>query len=57
MYHDEIYEKARKEAQEESYQSLKAEIKGMETLIEQFLTQILECSATISERDFNACGI
>ncbi len=57
MYKDEIYEKALKESKEESYRNLKSEIKGMEKLIERFLTQILECSSTISERDFNACGI
>lgn len=57
MYKDEIYENALRESKEESYRNLKSEIKGMEKLIENFLTQILECSSTISERDFNACGI
>ncbi len=57
MYRDEVYEQALKKSKEESYDSLKTEIKGIEKLIEKFLTQILECSSTISERDFNACGI
>lgn len=57
MYKDEIYEKALKESKEERYRNLKSEIKGMEKLIEDFLTQILECTSTVSERDFNACGI
>lgn len=57
MYQDKIYENALKDAKEESIKELKSEVKFVERLIEKFLTQILECSASLSERDFNACGV
>jgi hypothetical protein len=53
MYHDEIFENALLEAKAENFNSLKAEISTMEIAIERFLTNILECTSSISERDFN----
>jgi len=57
MYHDEIYENALKEAKEESFRQLQAEVKTVERVIERLLTQLLECSSLTSERDYNVCGI
>ncbi len=57
MYQDEIFEKALNEAREENYKELQKEVKTIENLIERMLTQFLECSTAISERDFNVCGI
>ena len=53
MYRDEIFEKALRERREENYSNLKTEISSMEAAIEKFLNNILECTASISERDFN----
>ncbi len=55
MYQDEIYQKALEERKEESLKELKHEVKTVERLIEKFLTQILESSAFLAERDFPAC--
>ena len=57
MYNDSIFENALKESREENFTQLKDEVKSIESVIERFLTQILECTTTISERDFNMCGI
>lgn len=53
MYHDEIFETALRDVREESYKALKEEISSMESAIEQFLKNVLECTTTKSERDFN----
>ena len=57
MYQDEIFDNALKEVKEESYRALQSEVKTVESVIEKLLTQLLECSASISERDFNVCGV
>ena len=57
MYKDELFETALNESKEQSYQELKVEVRDMESLINKLLTQILECSTSISERDFNVCGV
>lgn len=57
MYQDEIFDNALKEAKEESFRALQGEVKTVERVIEKLLTQLLECSASISERDFNVCGV
>jgi len=57
MYQDEIFEKALNEAREENYRELRKEVKTIENLIERMLTQFLESTTAISERDFNVCGI
>ena len=57
MYEDKIYENALKETKETNFKELKSEVKSVEAIIEKFLTQILECSASLSERDFHACGV
>ena len=57
MYHDEIFESALKDAREESLRELKGEVKTVEMVIEKLLTQLLECSSSISERDFHVCGV
>lgn len=57
MYHDEIFEQALKDVREEQYRELKKEVKTIEDLIERMLTQFLECSTNIAERDFNVSGI
>ncbi len=57
MYHDEIFEQALKEAREENYRELRAEVKTIENLIEKMLTEFLECTTAIAERDFNVCGL
>lgn len=53
MYHDEIFENALREVKEESYVALKEEINTMEAAIERFLTNILECTSSLAERDFH----
>ena len=57
MYHDEIFEKALKDVKEESYNALKDEISTMETTIERFIKNILECTSFRSERDFNVTSL
>ena len=57
MYQDRIYEKALKDSNETQFNDLKKEVKTVESVIEKFLTQMLECTASISERDFHACGV
>jgi len=57
MYQDEIFDNALKEAKEENLRALKGEVKTVEKVIEKLLTQLLECSASVSERDFNVCGV
>lgn len=57
MYRDKIFEEALKRSKEERFEQLKDEVKTVEKAIEKFLSQILECSATVSERDFNMCGM
>ena len=48
MYRDEIFENAKRERREESYKNLKTEISSME-----FLNNVLECTTSLSERDFH----
>lgn len=53
MYEDEIFENALRESREQNYEHLKTEISSMELAIEKFLNSVLECTASVSERDFN----
>ena len=57
MYKDEVFEKALEEREHENFTHLEKEVKNLECVIEKFLTQLLECTTSISERDFNVCGI
>ena len=57
MYQDEVFEKALEDREQENFTLLKTEVKSLESVIEKFLTQLLECTTAISERDFNVCGI
>ncbi len=57
MYHDEIFENALRDVKEESYQALKQEISSMESAIERFIRNVLECTSSKSERDFNVTSI
>lgn len=57
MYEDALFEKAVKEAKEEEFSGLQCEVKDMEGLIERFLSQLLESTTSISERDFMVCGL
>lgn len=57
MYEDQIFENAMREAKEESFKKLKSEVKTVEIIIERLLTQLLECSSAVSERDFHVCGV
>lgn len=57
MYQDKIYEDALRARREENFQELKSEVKNVEALINKLLTQLLECSASVTERDFNVCGV
>ncbi len=57
MYQDEVYQKALRDSNEAKFNDLKQEVKTVESVIEKFLTQMLECTASISERDFHACGV
>ena len=53
MYHDEIFETALRDVREESYKALKEEIFSMESAIERFFKNVLECTTSKSEREFN----
>ena len=57
MYQDEIFESALKDSKEENLKALKSEVKTVESVIEKLLTQLLECSSSVSERDFHVCGV
>lgn len=57
MYQDEVFESALKETREESFKALQGEVKTVERIIEKLLTQLLECSSSVTERDFHICGV
>lgn len=57
MYQDIIFEKALDERKEENFVALKGEVKNVEKVIEKLLTKLLECTSSVTERDFNVCGI
>ena len=57
MYEDEIFEGALKETREESFKALKGEVSTMEAVTERLLTQLLECTSSISERDFHVTSV
>jgi hypothetical protein len=57
MNQDEIFDKEVCEAQIEGLRALKSEVKVVEKLIEKMLSQLLECTSSIAERDFNACSL
>lgn len=52
MYHDKLFDSALREVKDESFQALKEEVISMERAISKFLDEILECTASIAERDF-----
>ena len=57
MYRDEVFENALKDAREEEFRALQGEVKTVERVIEKLLTQLLECTSSVTERDFNVCGV
>lgn len=57
MYQDEVFESALKNSKEENFANLKTEVKTVERVIERLLTQLLECSTSVAERDFHVCGV
>ena len=57
MYQDKIFNNALRESKEESFRALQGEVKTVERVIENLLTQLLECTSSISERDFPVCGV
>lgn len=57
MSQEEIFDQEVREAQIEGLRALKSEVKVVERLIEKLLSQLLECSTSIAERDFNVCGL
>ncbi len=57
MYQDEVFENALKDSREESFRELQGEVKTVERVIERLLTQLLECSSAVTERDFHVCGV
>ena len=57
MYQDKIFNNALRETKEENFRALQGEVKTVERVIEKLLTQLLECSSAISERDFHGCGV
>ncbi len=57
MYQDEVFESALRETKEESFRALQGEVKTVEAIIEKLLTQLLECTSSVTERDFNVCGV
>ena len=57
MYQDTIFENAKREAKEKEFNAIKADVKEVENLIENFFSQLLECTTIAAEREFYACGI
>lgn len=57
MYQDKIFNNALRESKEESLRALQGEVKTVERVIENLLTQLLECTSSVSERDFHVCGV
>ena len=57
MYQDKIFNNALRESKEESFRALQGEVKTVERVIEYLLTQLLECTSSVSERDFHVCGV
>lgn len=57
MYQDKIFNNAFRESKEESFRALQGEVKTVERVIENLLTQLLECTSSVSERDFHVCGV
>lgn len=57
MYQDKIFNNALRESKEESFRTLQGEVKTVERVIENLLTQLLECTSSVSERDFHVCGV
>lgn len=57
MYQDKIFNNALRESKEESFKALQGEVKTVERVIENLLTQLLECTSSVSERDFHVCGV
>ncbi|CDE93371.1 MAG: hypothetical protein V8S20_01755 [Candidatus Gastranaerophilaceae bacterium] len=57
MYQDKIFNNALRESKEESFRALQGEVKTVERVIENLLTQLLECTSSVSERDFHVCGV
>jgi len=57
MYQDTIFENAKREAKEKEFNAIKADVKEVENLIENFLSQWLECTTIEAEGEFYACGI
>ena len=57
MYQDKIFNNALRESKEESFRALQCEVKTVERVIENLLTQLLECTSSVSERDFHVCGV
>ena len=52
-----IFDSEVEEARLAGLNSLKNEMKSVESLIDKFLTHLLECTSSLSERDFNVCGL
>ena len=57
MYQDKIFNNALRESKEESFRALQGEVKTVERVTENLLTQLLECTSSVSERDFHVCGV
>lgn len=57
MYQDLIFENALDETKEKNFNALKGEVKDVEKIIENLLTKLLECTSSVTERDFNICGV
>lgn len=57
MYQDKIFNNALRESKEERFRALQGEVKTVERVIENLLTQLLECTSSVSERDFHVCGV
>lgn len=57
MYQDRIFEEAKREASEANLSELKSEVKTVESVIEKFLTQMLECTTSFAERDYHMMAV
>ncbi len=57
MYYDELFEKALREAKEENFADLKAEVAEMKRSFENFLNKFFESSTHHAEQDFHVTAM
>lgn len=57
MYYDELFEKALKEAKEDNFTELKAEVRTLKDKLELFLTRFFESTTGRAENDYHLTAV